>query len=787
MQFVYYSQKDQLLDEISSYPGIIEYITPSPAKADILRSKLVSKQTQDAITIAKFTSNLLEALWEDSEKPKIKRKSELLLIFGILKNKYLPELKYEQFNQAYNLFSDLRSFSLDLEALGSILDDQPEIIKEAIIMFWKLLELTGFCDEHGAYQLISEKLRSSEELESLNKTYVFWGFQHLNGQQIDLIKSLSIRYKIIIPFPYELKNKLKRTDWITWLKEGNAIEKDLPQIQILPKANWIPTNSREITANLKNILKDSDQIIIGVSKLSSSHVDIVPSAKVSFKVPFEILKNELVEIYEKIKSFHGTHLDLKKFILDELKNCKNFKLIRGWQLYQESLIHIEELTDEEMLVDHFFVKLLSDVAGLNQPRTSFIPVSNVDLTIDLKDMSSIESMDSRRRVILCIDERFDEILSLGQNYSEAIQKALTVIGPVKRNELELLFRVWEFKDLLSRSEVLILMHEGVLKHNIVWKRMFSSVSLNLVMKENKIEEALILDVFKKKINKVFEGSYSASKIQTFIDCPRKFYFNYVEKMIPDLHFNRDIDPMTSGSIIHEIIEVFFKQNLQPEELKQLTSKTMSKYISENDLIISPELYAEKELVFYHRAKNGITFVKQLEALIPEDIEWNFEKPFKIADEVKINGIIDCIGVSSRYIILLDFKSTVFSASSTTDVLAFDAVQLWIYAMAVKQQFNDLEKKNIIMGYVVLDGSADSNLLTNDEDFLVNVKLQGLCKVQKFKEDFELKLNQANARIINLGKSISEEKLFPAKPRKSNACIFCELNKLCLKGEVGHVK
>jgi hypothetical protein len=193
MQIVYFSRKEQFLTEMETISREKVYVAPSPAKADGLRNRLNGKSTQDVITIAKFTSNLVEALWQDQERPPVKRKSELLLIFGILKNKYLPELGYEQFNQAYNLFSDLRSFTLNQEALTAVLEEQPESVKNAVLLFWKLLEITGLHDEHGAYQEIAERLRSHEEVEGLNKTYVFWGFQHLNGQQVDLLKALAIR------------------------------------------------------------------------------------------------------------------------------------------------------------------------------------------------------------------------------------------------------------------------------------------------------------------------------------------------------------------------------------------------------------------------------------------------------------------------------------------------------------------------------------------------------------------------------------------------------------------
>jgi CRISPR/Cas system-associated exonuclease Cas4 (RecB family) len=783
MQIVYFSQKEQFLTEMENYSGEKVFVAPSPAKADGLRTRFSAGSSQDVITIAKFTSNLVATLWDKEEKPQVKRKAELLLIFGILKNKYLPELGYEQFTQAYNLFSDLRSFTLNEEALTSVLDEQPEVIKKAVNLFWKLLDVTGYLDEHGAYQQIAERLRSAEESEELDKTYVFWGFQHLNGQQVDLLKALAIRYKVVIPFPYSLKEKLKKSDWISWLKDSNVKEVDLEIKETHPKARWIPVNSREISLHLKDYLKAGDQIILGVSKLSPLHIDIVPSHELSFKIPHVLLSSELKEVARDLKGFTGTNLDLDLWFVEAFKKVPNLKHFRAYQLYREALTSITDLTDDVFEVDHFFLKLLSEVVNLNQPRTSFVPVSPGKMTMDLKDMSSLEDVDRKRRVILCVDERFEDIQGLGQNYTESIQKALAALGPLKRNELELLFKHWEFKDLFSHADVSVFMGEGTLKHSLIWKRLFADIDLQKTDKEKTSSGRVVKDHFRTLDKKAFESTFSASKLQTFIDCPRKFYFNYIDKVFPNVLLEKDFDPMTSGTIIHEIIEKFFKENLQDHELKSLTSRVMQIYIKEKNLVLPHEVYLQRELIFNHRAFNGIQFIRDIETKLGEKIVWKIEEGFKLTEGFTMNGRIDCMGMSSRYLFLLDFKSTEFSASSSSDVADYEAVQLWAYAHASRTLVPDFDKKIVVLGYVVLDDASKSNLLTSDEDFAKTIKDSKLCKIHKFKDEFSEKLKEAFDRLTALTLAISTEKNFLAKPRKADTCNFCELNKVCVKSEM----
>lgn len=784
MQIVYFSQKEQFLASLGE--GEKVFVAPSPAKADGLRSRLSQNLSQDVITIAKFTGTLVEHLWRNRERPEVKRKAELLLIFGILKNKYLPDLGYEQFTQAYNLFSDLRSFTFNEDALTSVMDEQPEIIRQAVNLFWRLLELTGYLDEHGAYREIAEALRSAEEIEELNKTYIFWGFQHLNGQQVDLLKALAIRYRVIIPFPLSLKDDLKRSDWISWLKDSKVEEVELDKIEMAPKATWLPVNSRELAFHLQKELKENDQIILGVSKLGAEHINIVPSQKVKFKIPHSILAAELKKIAQTMKSFAGNTTELTLFIEQNLKQCSNLKKLRGWQLYLEAIQEIKELTDDEIKVDHFFLKLLSEVVGLNQPRTSYVPVAPDKMSLDLKDMSSLEEIDRSRRVIVCVDERFDEIQGLGQNYTESIQKALAALGPLKRNELELLFKKWEFQDLFSHADVLVLMGEGTLKHSLIWKRLFTGIELKEVTKDTKGNERTIKDHFQQIPKKEFSGNLSASKFQTYLDCPRKFYFSYVDRVFPQIELEKDFDPMTSGSIIHEIIECYFKEKLQESDLKGLTQRIMKSHIAQKKLSLPDEVYLQRELIFYHRAMNGIQFIRTLEEKLGENIQWKIEESFSWDQDYTMKGQIDCLGISSNTVFLLDFKSTESAASTSSEVDRQESIQLWAYALASEKLLGNLEGKSVVLGYVVLDDPSASNLLTSDEELAKLIKDAKICKIHRFKEEFSEKLTQAKELLKTLSLNIKAETKFAARPRKTGTCTFCELNKICVKSEVTHV-
>jgi PD-(D/E)XK nuclease superfamily len=784
MRIVYFSKKNQLWDELNSFSEAKLFITPSPLKADNLRSELPPGLNGDVVTIAKFTSDLLMTLWDEESRPTVKRKSELLVIFGILKNKFLPNLGYEQFIQAYNLFSELRSFTLNQDALSSVIEEEAPEIQEALKIFWQLLDATGFSDEHGAYQKISEGLRSHEEEESLKKVFIFWGFQHLNGQQVDLLKALAIRYQVVIPFPSALKEKLRRSDWVSWMKDDKVLETDLPQIAIAPKLDWIPINSRELSLNLKTLLKGPSEVILGVSKLKAAHFDYLPSDEVSFKIPHQILEAEIFEIaneldqeIDQFKDFEEWCAAKKASIVEGLKVTYAFKKLRAFQLYEESYKALRELTDEVVKMDVFFRKLLKDVSLLNQPRTSFIPLLQEKGQIYLRDMSSLESIDYHREIFLCVDEVFEDIQGLGLNYRDSIAKELSALGPLKRNDLDLQFRQWELENLLSDAHVTLLMPPGVLKHNLVWKRIFQNVEMNIkdfgasgVAKKIKSH---LMDVPKKP----YLGNFSASRLQAYLDCPQKFYFSYVEKINPDLKLEKDIDPRISGTLIHKIIE-----DREKGDVKSLSKKVLDEYILENNLLLPKDVYERRLLIITQRAQNGLNFLDQVKALVP-DVTWNIEKDFKDDEDYKIAGKIDCLGISQNFIFLLDFKSTAASASTNKEILSRESLQLWVYTLAAKKIVPDFDKKTIIMGYVVLDDPTESNLLVQDEELFKLIKENKFARPALIKESMSELLTEAQTHLKEIVQKVREEKVFEAQPRKAIHCSFCDMRFICTKGSL----
>jgi RecB family exonuclease len=783
IEIVYFSQKQQFLGQLKSYHEHVTVITPSPIKADGLRLQLAKDIKADVVTIAKFTSELLALAKDDETLGTLKRKSELLLVFGILRKKYLSELGFEQFNQAYTLFSELRSFSLNLEVLSAILDEYPQEIKHAVILFDNILKMTGMMDEHGAYQYLAHLISTSETLELKDKCFVFWGFNHLNGQQIDLIKSLSIRNRIIIPLPVHLKEKFKKGDWVTWIQSSMVKEILLPLISLSPTIKWKKMNSREVALNLKKILQENDQIVLGVSKLNQDHLDIVPSNLVTYKIPCNLLELEINQFSQSLEQHLG-----KNIFLDELKSLlnsqviKNFKLLKVKQLYVDAIEEISNLTDERIVLDSFLLKLLSMVVALNQPRTFYVPITKSKTSIELKDFALIDTLESGKRTIICVDERFESLQSLSSNYPENIHRMLSTIGPIKRPELDLSFKIWELHSLMTSSEVLFLMSPETLKHNLIWKKILDEVN---IISQDELSQGRVLDLkddlSSYVINK-FEGNLSASKVQAFLDCPRKFYFSYVEKTVPQIQIHTDFTSQFAGVIVHQVIEEFINSKSREENLKGIVRSIVERNIIKMNLTLSHETRAQNEIAFLHRSQNGLQVLKKIEEIIGEEINWIIEKEFEFFEVEKFRGKIDCFTETDEYVFLLDFKSS--SCPTNTEVENYQNMQLWIYANAARKMGVDLSRKKILLGFIVLDNPKNSRFFIDDSELLEKFnKIDFPYSVKQFKQPIAGMVDASSSLLSELTQKIKNEVVFPPQRRNLTVCDYCEVNNICTKGVI----
>jgi len=193
---------------------------------------------------------------------------------------------------------------------------------------------------------------------------------------------------------------------------------------------------------------------------------------------------------------------------------------------------------------------------------------------------------------------------------------------------------------------------------------------------------------------------SASSMKTYEQCPKKYFYTYIEK-VP----RQEWDHFDLGNLCHKALEIFHRIYMQEGNKMGSLSKLMTHSFStakKEFEKITPHLKDEAKALLLDYLKaisaNGMPLVKGVET------PFNF----KINDEILIRGFIDRLDISK------DGKFRIIDYKTTKNVKYLDPFQLLIYGLWLKHEYPDLEKFRA--SYVLLrHGSKTKDYEFNMED------------------------------------------------------------------------
>lgn len=147
----------------------------------------------------------------------------------------------------------------------------------------------------------------------------------------------------------------------------------------------------------------------------------------------------------------------------------------------------------------------------------------------------------------------------------------------------------------------------------------------IIKKDEKILQTLASYISNENLQ---SKHFTASSLNTYIDCPLKFYFRYIAGLKPKKEIEEEITPATFGNILHFAIEKLYLD---------FTNKKNNKLIEFHDielLINNLELYIEKAFKNYYQ--------------IPENQKFNFEGTNIIVKEVVYEHLKNILKIDSLY-------------------------------------------------------------------------------------------------------------------------------------------
>ena len=340
-------------------------------------------------------------------------------------------------------------------------------------------------------------------------------------------------------------------------------------------------------------------------------------------------------------------------------------------------------------------------------------------------------------------------------------------------------------------------------------------NIKILLENNKLVN-IINDI--ENANLLNDNTTSISQIETYFDCPYKYFARYGLKANKKKDF--ELQPNDIGILIHKILKhtisiilqnksLDFIKNDARKYLDFLLNSNEYKLIKDNPInaYILKALYREID-----RICEGIFNEINVSSYKPNInfLEYNFETN-KLIKGIKIKGCIDRIDVWNNNFIVIDYKTGDSNFDNYNDVFSGKKLQLLVYAKAF-----ELEKKLKPSGvfYLPINNNIkktkedyykfrgvtlnsknnlyaiDNNLLnsnyksfvinlstTKDAEFYKNNFYNRLCLSE---DDFDYLLNYAIKKVEKAVNNITKGKISPSplKDGQKLSCDYCEYRGLC---------
>jgi len=769
-------------------------VCPSPLLADDFRSQVSQNQTLadlNVVTISKFISEELAAV--DSEVA-VYRKADLILHLSTIWKATYPELGHETFFQAFNLFTELRSYTLDLELIKEVLQEFDPTVAEAVEKFWLYLNYTEIVDEQCSYQLLAESYRapSTDPNEKIN--IVINGFNHLNAGQVDLIKALGIRHDVYIPFPRDVFSVTIASDWIRWLRAEEI--KSAEEEQTLGSVKYIPFAKNRLSEKLSDFFQDGKltenaDIFLGVKNPEMNQLNEISLGGYFFKAKNDLFNSLVSTVLEDLKSKVNASKDgvptdeLIKFVEEKIKEelCKsiknkNYRYIKVCHLIINKLAEMRELSDKNNVLNLLDIHICDYVIRLNLPRTFSAPLLEGGTKGIIRGLEGIEGFNPDVQTILCVTSQYNGIKGGDSKYNEEVMRFLATIGPVQRKDLEYKLIKKRLREVLSSSNTILFLEQGLIEHDLGWSEILEDLTLEAMTlektKEVKKSQDHLKDIMTKQASEL--KSYSASRLQTYVDCPRKYYFQYVDKLDVRPQADCTVRPDQLGTLEHDIIGEYINKYDDWDEKQhfEFVQETFSKFISEEQITLNEFSYDRFLIELRDYSRTGIEHLFKLKELDPK-VEFIFE--YNIANDYPfLSGRIDCLVKGEFGVGVVDFKRSAASVPTKTEIEKCEKIQMWFYL-----KYHDPSPRSYsFWGFMNLSDVTTSRVFVADKEIgsaLTGVDFLGKCRFVA-NENIGAGLQTYSELEVEILENIKNEKEYQPLPRKADVCTYCTVANIC---------
>ncbi|MBF0301229.1 MAG: PD-(D/E)XK nuclease family protein, partial [Oligoflexia bacterium] len=356
------------------------------------------------------------------------------------------------------------------------------------------------------------------------------------------------------------------------------------------------------------------------------------------------------------------------------------------------------------------------------------------------------------------------------------------IGPIPRKELGILILRSKIHEILKQKNVTFIIEEGILGENYIWHKIFENTNIKEALAKNQTNRLSLSDSNKKKLvistidridsnlikrhNKVI----SASRLQCYLDCPRKYYQTNIEKIIPSFRLPSHFTVQNRGIIAHAILELYYKRNTFSVYNKELHLKVLNKiflsFIEENKMRLDSFDY---QVVFAEIKRSTYNTINYLNEVILKDqvktskLYFEYKLKNKVLSGFKVKGSVDLIVENNKAFSIYDFKRSSSSIAKNKEFLNFNKIQLWFYMRHLR-----INPKNIFsFGYINLKSPRKSLIFSRDNnknDYLFDNFEDRLIQYKEFEKKILIELKN--------------ERHYKVKARNQQICKYCFIKNIC---------
>lgn len=777
--------------ELNGNDGLM-IVTPNPVFSDFARRLNPLAQT---LTIQKFLQNEFDTLLTEEELLTLNElklnKSKLLLYLGYLWKSVFPGEDIIAFRKAYRFLTDLRSFTLSMDVFENALENEEENLKNAVLVFQKFMLDKNIFDEHKGYYELSERLREGK----LAKEYItgrkilFWGFDFFSPLQLDMLKSLAIRDEVYLGLFESVYDSSYSVDWTGWLDEKKTniirLETSKPSLNQV-KIIHFPKNG--LARSIKSLLKTKPAIkhnyFLATRDFDYQKIQEIPESELLFRTQVNLLETSLKKLKEaSLLYLESSDKSYSEFLEECFKKAvleQNFIELKTLSLLKETFASLNELTQNEKL-EKFEVELLFDIIELDAPRNNLSPEVKNELKGEILPIKMLLKLKPHELNLICASKNYGSMMGK-ESFSDSLEKKLSSIGPIRRPSFIFNILKAQILEALDYENSYLLIENNLEKEDLAWSEIFAQIHESI--KEEFVEE--------KPIKKPVEFSMletpikltkiSATKLQTFLDCPRKYYLQYISKDRPDYRLDDEVGYNVLGTIEHEVIHQYLKTftiyNLDSH--LGLVEKIIKQELSKNQIELEKRDYKKTLVEVRDYTQDVIKALLLLKEKI--GIELEIEKEISSQeDEIFRTGSIDLFGKNSGTVFLFDFKRSATSIPSISEIKNLKKMQILFYRKALKNLNLLDETDRVAWGYINLSDIKESLIIANDDDLLNELHALGIFKKinleSKILEGIDIDYQELESQMIF---DMERELCFLPHPSAPSVCDYCEINTVCPK-------